>query len=82
MAKKRTQGRPVYGMPTNPGKDILKEIKIAKRLSFDYVELYMESPQGHYDILRNKSTDILRLLKKFRHGPVSHTAYWYELWSD
>jgi sugar phosphate isomerase/epimerase len=71
-----------YGMITNPARDILSEIRTAHRMGFDYVEIGIEIPEGHPDILRRRRRAILRALKPFRHIPVAHTAYWFDLWSE
>lgn len=71
-----------YGMMTNPARDIVSEINTAHRMGFDYVELGMEIPEGHPDILRRNSKAIARALQAFGHPPVGHTAYWFDLWSE
>ena len=71
-----------YGMMTNPSKDIIKEILKVRRLGFDYVELAVEIPEAHHDILRKRRKEILRELSRFRHGPVSHTTWQFDLTSD
>ena len=71
-----------YGMITNPSRDIVREIRDASRMGFDYVEIGMEIPEGHPDVLIRKRQDILRVLKAFRHPPIAHTPYWTDLWSD
>lgn len=74
--------RPKYGMVTNPSRDIVKEIRDAARMGFDYVELFMEIPEGHQQILKRKRSGILKALKDLSHPPVGHTAHWSDLWSD
>jgi sugar phosphate isomerase/epimerase len=71
-----------YGMITDPSRDIVKEIRKASRMGFDYVELGMEIPEGHPDILRKRRRAIIGALKAFRHPPVGHTAYWFDIWSE
>lgn len=75
-------GRPVYGVMTDPSRDIVKEVGKASRIGFDFVELGMEIPEGHHDILRKKRRGILNALKTFKYPPVAHSAYWVDLWSD
>jgi sugar phosphate isomerase/epimerase len=70
-----------YGMITNPARDMLSEIRAARRMGFDYVELGIEIPRGHPDILRRKRRAMLRALKPLRHPPVGHTPYWTDFWS-
>ncbi len=74
--------RPRYGMLTDPSRDIVKEIRAAQRMGFDYVEIGIEIPEGHYDTLKRRRREILKALKSFRHPPLGHTAYWSDLWSD
>jgi sugar phosphate isomerase/epimerase len=74
--------RPRYGMMTKPSSDIIKEIKTTKRMGFDYVELGMEIPQGHYDNYRKNRVGIIKALKAFDNPPLTHTGYWSDLWSD
>lgn len=71
-----------YGMVTTPSRDMIKEIRLARRLGFDYVELGVEIPEGHHDILRKRKKEIMRELREFRHPPIAHTPYWTDLWSE
>jgi sugar phosphate isomerase/epimerase len=82
MSSQEIIGRPKYGMMTNPSRDIVSEIQSARRMGFDYVELEMEIPEGHHDILKNRKGEILKALKEFDKPPVGHTPYWSDLWSD
>jgi sugar phosphate isomerase/epimerase len=50
-------------------------------MGFDFAELFMEIPEGHYSILEGHKRDLLASLSAFSHPPVAHTAYWLELWS-
>ncbi len=74
--------RPVYGMMTNPSRNVVEEIRAASRMGFDYAEINIEIPCGHPDILKRERLAILKALKKFEHPPVAHTAYWFDLCSD
>ena len=82
----RAQGhsatRPIYGMPTDPSTDIVKEIGSARKMGFDFVELGMEPPEGNHNLLRKKSKAILSGLRRFDHPPVAHSAYWCDLWTS
>ncbi len=73
--------RPKYGMLTSPARDILSEIRTAHRMGFDYVELGIEIPEGHPDIIKRERRAILEALKPLGQ-PIAHTAYWFDLWSD
>lgn len=73
---------PKFGMLTNPTIDILKEIKTAAKLDFDYVELGIEGPEGRPEILLNKKDKILELLKKNNLFAIGHTSWWVELGTE
>jgi sugar phosphate isomerase/epimerase len=80
--KVNAMDKPIYGMPTNPSRDLLVEISQAGHMGFDFVEIGMEPPGGHFDVFMRKNGPIMSGLKRFHHPPVAHTAYWYELWSE
>lgn len=68
-----------FGNLTNPTNDVLKEIKIIKRLGLDFVEINLEWPCGEPEILKREKCEILGLLKKFNLFAIAHTAYWIDL---
>jgi len=74
--------RPKYGMLTNPARDIVREIRSAKSMGFDFVELGLEIPEGSADALKGKQEAILKVLASFSHPAIAHTAYWLDLWTD
>ena len=43
-------------------------------LNFEYVELGIEGPEGNPQIINKKKNEIVRLLQKFKHKPIGHTA--------
>jgi len=65
-----------FGYPTNPSKEILGEIRKAKRLGMDFVEIGFEGPCGLPEIILEKRKRILDLLKKQHIFSIEHTAYW------
>jgi len=69
---------PKFGYLTNPVVDILKEIKAAARLGFDYVEIGLEWPEGTVEYLLRKKDRILDLLRKHKIFAVGHTAWWID----
>lgn len=73
---------PKFGLLTNPTEDVLKEIRAAKELGMDYVEIGIEPPRCLPEQLLKKRKDILSLLKRYRMFAVGHTAWWYNLGSQ
>jgi hypothetical protein len=67
---------------TNPSNEILSEISKIYDLNFEYVELGIEGPEGNPQLINKKKNEIVRLLQKFKHKPIAHTAYWIDLCSD
>jgi sugar phosphate isomerase/epimerase len=67
-----------FGLLTDPTKDILSEIKTIKKLGFDFVEIAMEWPEGASEILDEKRSKILHLLKKYKLFAIGHTAWWMD----
>jgi len=86
MAKKarkerRDVGIPEFGYMPNPGKSLIREIRKAKRLGADYVEIPAET--GHHPSILLKRKKIIRHeLEKQRLGAVIHMAYWADLGSE
>lgn len=66
-----------YGYPANPSKNIISEIKLAKRLGFDFPELYLEEPLKLTTIINNKKK-IKKLLSEFSAPAIVHTAFWID----
>ncbi|MFL6403061.1 MAG: hypothetical protein ACJ71M_06260 [Nitrososphaeraceae archaeon] len=73
---------PSYGLLTNPSNDIVHEISKIHELNFDYVEIGIEGPEGNPDIINKNKDEIVKLLERFKHKPIGHTAYWIDLGSD
>lgn len=72
---------PRFGYLTNPSKDILKEIKKACRLGFDFVEIGIEPPLAMPEHLRKNRKEILAILNKNKMFAMAHTTWWVELGS-
>ncbi len=70
---------PKFGLLTNPTENILKEIRAAKELGMDYVEIGIEPPRCLPEQLLKKRKEILPLLKRYRMYAIGHTAWWYGL---
>ena len=73
---------PSYGLLTNPSNEITSEISKIYDLSFDYVEIGIEGPEGNPDIISEKEDEIVKLLQQFKQESIAHTAYWIDLGSD
>ena len=73
---------PSYGLLTNPSNEILSEIGKIYDLNFEYAEIGIEGPEGNPDIINKKKDEIVKLLDRFKHKPIGHTAYWIDLASD
>jgi hypothetical protein len=46
---------PVYGLLTNPSHELISEISKIYDLSFDYVEIGIEGPEGNPDIINQET---------------------------
>ena len=75
---------PSYGLLTNPSNNIISEINKIYDLTFDYVEIGIEGPEGSPDIINKKKKrhEVAKLLQQFKQKPIAHTAYWIDLASD
>ena len=73
---------PSYGLLTNPSNEIISEIGKIYDLNFEYAEIGIEGPEGNPDIINKKKDEIVKLLDRFKHKPIGHTAYWIDLASD
>ncbi|MFL6425274.1 MAG: sugar phosphate isomerase/epimerase family protein, partial [Nitrososphaeraceae archaeon] len=73
---------PSYGLPTNPSIEILSEISKIYELGFEYAEIGIEGPEGNPDKINKRRDEIVKLLERFKHKPIGHTAYWIDLGSD
>jgi sugar phosphate isomerase/epimerase len=55
--------------PVNP---VLEEIEIFARLGFDYLELAMDPPMAHHQVIAGQRTAIVKSLEKHNLGLVCH----------
>ena len=69
------------GLLTNPAENILEEIKLIKKLGFDYVEVGIELPGGAPAIIFGNKNKILKLIKSFNSSALAHTAWWIDFGS-
>lgn len=66
------------GRMTHPIRNLMGGINKTLNMGFDYVELGIEPINDAQFIHKNKKL-IKKLLKKFSHLPIIHTAWWYDL---
>ncbi|MBW1862298.1 MAG: sugar phosphate isomerase/epimerase, partial [Deltaproteobacteria bacterium] len=58
----------LYGAMNSPIRPVLKELEEINKLGFDYIELTMDSPQAHYEMINQQKDEFLRTLKGFNMG--------------
>ncbi len=61
-----------YGAMNFPVKPVIEQIEEFADMGFDYLELAMDAPFGHYSLIRQQKKDILKALDKHRMGLVCH----------
>ncbi len=62
----------LFGAMNFPVTPLLKEIDTFTRMGFDYIEIAMDPPMGHYSILSSRKREILRSLRDSHLGLVCH----------
>jgi sugar phosphate isomerase/epimerase len=62
----------LYGAMNFPVIPVLKEIEILSGLGFDYMELTMDPPRAHYQILQEEKGEIIRELEKRKMSLICH----------
>lgn len=72
---------PKFGRLTNPRENILKEIELASKLGFDFVEIGIEGPGGDPEILIKNKAKILKAIKDKELFAIAHTSWWSDLGS-
>ncbi|HUK51255.1 MAG TPA: sugar phosphate isomerase/epimerase family protein [Terriglobales bacterium] len=65
-----------FGLLTDPIESVPAEIRLFKRLDFDYAEIGIEEPRATPQILMGESQEILKALSETGLFPIGHTAYW------
>lgn len=65
--------------PTNPSKNILKEIDKAWKLGFDGVEIDIEGPKNTLENLWKRKQLIRKKLQEYNLIVLGHTTYWMNL---
>lgn len=61
-----------YGAMNFPVKPVLEEIQRISDLGFDYVELALDPPQAHWEIIRGMEKELAAGLARLRLDPVCH----------
>jgi sugar phosphate isomerase/epimerase len=72
---------PKFGRITSSKENVLKEIEIAAKLGFDFVEIGIEGPGGSPEFLLKNKKKILTLLHNNGLFGIAHTSWWFELGS-
>jgi sugar phosphate isomerase/epimerase len=67
---------PKFGLLTDPVEQVPAEIRLFKRLGFDYAEVGIEEPKATPKILMQESQAILNALSQADFSAIGHTAYW------
>jgi sugar phosphate isomerase/epimerase len=62
----------LYGAMNFPITPILEELEAISKLGFDYLELTMDAPQAHYQLIREIKDELLQALERFHMGLVCH----------
>ena len=62
------------GVMNNPTADPAEEVKAAAANGFDFIDLTLEHPQAHIDVLNREA--VLKALEETGLGVVGHTAYY------
>lgn len=62
----------LYGAMNFPVRSVLKELDTISGLGFDYLELAMDPPKAHYQIVRQQKGDLLSALAGLKMGLVCH----------
>lgn len=70
-----------FGLLTNPENTIFEEIKLIRKLGFDYVELGIEQPESSPQIIIRNKKKILELVGAFNSPTLAHTAWWIDFGS-
>jgi sugar phosphate isomerase/epimerase len=76
MSERTQSVIPRFGLLTDPLEPVPAEIRLFKRLGFDYAEVGIEEPQATPRILMQESQEILNALSETGFSPIGHTAYW------
>jgi sugar phosphate isomerase/epimerase len=61
-----------YGAMNFPVRPVLDEIELIARLGFDYIEIAMDPPMGHYSVLSSRHTAISHALKENHLDVICH----------
>lgn len=67
-----------FGMLTNPASNILEEVKVIKKLGFDYPEMGIEPPGGDLRIILKNVKKLASALKTFPSPAIAHTPWWID----
>ena len=61
-----------YGAMNFPVRPVLEELDVISGMGFDYLELAMDPPQAHYELIHQQMTELLRALDRSKMGLICH----------
>jgi sugar phosphate isomerase/epimerase len=67
------------GAMNNPEKDLLKEIRSAGEMGFDFFEIAIEGPRAYPEILAEKKAEVLDELSTYEMDVIAHLPWFFEL---
>lgn len=67
------------GAMNNPEKDLLKEIRSAGEMGFDFFEIAVEGPRAYPENLLEKKSEILDALSSYDMPVVAHLPWFFEI---
>ena len=62
----------LYGAMNFPVRPLLEEVESFGKLGFDYLEVAMDPPQGHYSVIRSIESDLMSALEQRKLSVVCH----------
>ena len=62
----------LYGAMNFPVRPLLEEVESVGKLGFDYLEVAMDPPQGHYSVIRRIESVLMRALEQRKLSVVCH----------
>ncbi len=61
-----------FGAMNSPFEPVLSEIGVIADLGFDYVEITMDAPEAHHELLRDRTEAVRSALRRYHLGLVCH----------
>ncbi|MFQ5815695.1 MAG: sugar phosphate isomerase/epimerase family protein [Candidatus Hydrothermarchaeaceae archaeon] len=67
------------GTMNNPEKDVLKEIRFAGEMGFDFFEVTIEGPRAYPEILEERKDEVLDALSSYDMPVIAHLPWFFEI---